>query len=55
MERFRMQCLLAIAMSGSKLSSDRKQVLYVVSFLRGPAYEWIHLHFKDFLQNSEKG
>lgn len=54
MERFRMQCLLAIEMSGNKLSSDRKQVLYVVSFLRGPAYEWIHPHFKDFLQNSEK-
>jgi hypothetical protein len=52
MERFRMQCLLAIEMSGSKLSSDRKQVLYVVSFLRGPAYEWIHPHFKDFLQHS---
>jgi hypothetical protein len=53
MERFRMQCLLAIEMSGNKLSTDRKQVLYVVSFLRGPAYEWIHPHFKDFLQNSE--
>jgi hypothetical protein len=53
MERFRMQCLLAIEMSGNKLSTDRKQVLYIVSFLRGPAYEWIHPHFKDFLQNAE--
>jgi hypothetical protein len=53
MERFRMQCLLAIEMSGNKLSTDRKQVLYIVSFLRGSAYEWIHPHFKDFLQNAE--
>jgi hypothetical protein len=46
-----MQCMLAIEMGGSKLADDRKQVLYVVSYLRGAAYDWIHLHFKDFLQN----
>jgi translation initiation factor 2 alpha subunit (eIF-2alpha) len=40
-------------MSGNKLSTDYKQVLYIVSFLQGPAYEWIHLYFKDFLQNAE--
>jgi hypothetical protein len=51
-EMFRMQCMLAIEMGGSKLASDRKQVLYVVSYLRGAAYDWIHPHFKDFLQNS---
>lgn len=51
-EAFRMQCLLAIEMGGNKLSSERKQVLYIVSFLRGPAYDWVHPHFKDFLQHS---
>jgi hypothetical protein len=50
-EMFRMQCMLAIEMGGAKLSTDRKQVLYIVSYLRGPAYDWIHPHFKDFLQN----
>jgi hypothetical protein len=53
LERFRMQCLLAIEMSGGKLSTERKKVLYIVSFLRGPAYEWVHPHFKDFLQHAE--
>jgi hypothetical protein len=53
LERFRMQCLLAIEMSGGKLPTERKKVLYIVSFLRGPAYEWVHPHFKDFLQHAE--
>jgi hypothetical protein len=48
-----MQCLLAIEMSSGKLPTERKKVLYIVSFLRGLAYEWVHPHFKDFLQNSE--
>lgn len=26
-------------------------MLYIVSFLRGPAYDWVHPHFKDFLQH----
>jgi hypothetical protein len=38
-EMFRMQCMLAIEMGGSKLADDRKQVLYVVSYLRGAAYD----------------
>jgi hypothetical protein len=46
---FRMQCMLAIEIGGSKLADDRKQVLYVVSYLRGAAYDWIHPYFKDFL------
>ncbi len=31
---FRMQCMLAIEMGGAKLSTDRKQVLYIISYLR---------------------
>jgi hypothetical protein len=38
-EMFRMQCMLAIEMGGSKLADDRKQVLYMVSYLRGAAYD----------------
>jgi hypothetical protein len=41
--------MLAIKMGGGKLADDYKQVLYVVSYLRGAVYNWIHLHFKDFL------
>jgi len=51
-EMFRMQCLLAIEMGGAKLNSDRKKMLYIVSYLRGPAYDWIHPHFKDYLENA---
>jgi hypothetical protein len=43
--------MLAIEIGGAKLSTDRKQVLYIVLYLRGPVYDWIYLHFKDFLQN----
>jgi hypothetical protein len=43
--------MLAIEIGGAKLSTDRKQVLYIISYLRGPAYDWIYPHFKDFLQN----
>jgi hypothetical protein len=38
-EMFCMQCMLAIEMGGSKLADDHKQVLYVVSYLRGAAYD----------------
>jgi hypothetical protein len=48
---FCIQCMLAIEMGGGKLADDHKQVLYVVSYLRGAVYDWIHLYFKDFLQN----
>jgi hypothetical protein len=35
---FCIQYILAIEIGGSKLANDRKQVLYVVSYLRGTAY-----------------
>jgi hypothetical protein len=46
---FCMQYILAIEIGGSKLADDYKQVLYVVSYLRSAAYDWIYPHFKDFL------
>jgi hypothetical protein len=48
-EAFRMQCLLSIEMGGPRFVEPRKQMLFVVSFLRGPAYDWIHPHLKDYL------
>jgi hypothetical protein len=36
---FYMQYMLAIEIGGNKLADDRKQVLYVVSYLRGAAYD----------------
>jgi hypothetical protein len=38
-EMFRIQCMLAIEIGGSKLANDCKQVLYMVSYLRGAAYD----------------
>jgi hypothetical protein len=38
-EMFRMQCMLAIEIGGGKLANDYKQVLYVVSYLRGAVYD----------------
>lgn len=48
-ESFRMQCLLSIEMGGPRFVDPRKQMLFVISFLRGPAYDWIHPHLKDYL------
>jgi hypothetical protein len=48
-EAFRMQCLLSIEMGGTRLVEPRKQMLFVISFLRGPAYDWVHPHLKDYL------
>lgn len=38
-ESFRMQCLLSIEMGGPRFVDPRKQMLFVISFLRGPAYD----------------
>jgi hypothetical protein len=36
-------------MGGTRLVEPRKQMLFVISFLRGPAYDWVHPHLKDYL------
>lgn len=48
---FKMQCLTYIQMNQDKLSDNRKQLLFITSYLRGPAYEWILPHLEDYLEN----
>jgi hypothetical protein len=44
-----MQCLLSIEIGGPRFVEPQKQMLFVVSFLQGLAYDWIYLYLKDYL------
>lgn len=48
---FKMQCLTYIQMNQDKLSDNRKQLLFITSYLRGPAYDWILPHLEDYLEH----
>jgi hypothetical protein len=50
---FKLQCLTYIQLNEAKLNSNRKQLLFLTSYLRGPAYEWILPHLEDFLEHPE--
>ncbi|KAM0721483.1 hypothetical protein Q7P37_002407 [Cladosporium fusiforme] len=38
-------------LNADKLETNRKQLLFITSYLRGPAYEWILPHLEDFLEH----
>ncbi|KAM0722215.1 hypothetical protein Q7P37_001656 [Cladosporium fusiforme] len=48
---FKLQCLTYISLNADKLETNRKQLLFITSYLRGPAYEWILPHLEDFLEH----
>jgi hypothetical protein len=50
---FKLQCLTYIQLNEVKLNTNRKQLLFLTSYLRGPAYEWILPHLEDFLEHPE--
>ena len=50
---FKLQCLTYIQLNEAKLNTNRKQLLFLTSYLRGPAYEWILPHLEDFLEHPE--
>lgn len=50
---FKLQCLTYINLNEDKLNTNRKQLLFITSYLRGPAYDWILPHLEDFLEHAE--
>lgn len=50
---FKLQCLTYIQLNEDKLNTNRKQLLFLISYLRGPAYDWILLYLEDFLEHTE--
>ena len=50
---FKLQCLTYLTLNADKLNTNRKKLLFLTSYLRGPAYEWILPHLEDFLEHTE--
>jgi hypothetical protein len=50
---FKLQCLTYLQLNADKLNTNRKRLLFLTSYLRGPAYEWILPHLEDFLEHTE--
>jgi hypothetical protein len=50
---FKLQCLTYLTLNADKLNTNRKKLLFLTSYLRGPAYEWILPHLEDFLEHPE--
>jgi hypothetical protein len=42
-----------LTLNAEKLNTNRKKLLFLTLYLRGPAYEWILLHLEDFLEHTE--
>ncbi|KAI7411517.1 hypothetical protein KC336_g12012 [Hortaea werneckii] len=51
LKSFKLQCLVYIELRKDKLSQHRQQLLFVTSYFRGPAYEWIEPHLTDYLEH----
>lgn len=49
-EPFILQCQLVFAMDSDRYPTNAKQVLYVISYMKGPAFEFVQPHLKDYLE-----
>jgi hypothetical protein len=50
-EPFILQCRLVFAMDQEKWTSQHKRLMYIVSYMKGPAFEFIQPHLRDYLEN----
>ncbi len=50
-EPFILQCQLVFTMDGDRYAATHKKVLYVVSYRKGAAFEFVLPHLKDYLEN----
>ncbi|KAM0713387.1 hypothetical protein Q7P37_010349 [Cladosporium fusiforme] len=48
----KMQCMIIFKMT-DKYETAEKKVMFITSYLRGGAYEWIQPHLRDYLTNDE--
>lgn len=51
-EAFQMQCLIVFKMTDKYDTADKK-VMFITSYLRGGAYDWIQPHLRDYLTNDQ--
>jgi len=51
---FKLQCHLAFSMEPEKWTSQHKRLMYIVSYMKGPAFEFIQPHLEDYLGNLSK-
>ncbi|KAM0712543.1 hypothetical protein Q7P37_011640 [Cladosporium fusiforme] len=51
-DAFQMQCMIVFKMT-DKYETAEKKVMFITSYLRGGAYEWIQPHLRDYLTNDE--
>ncbi|KAM0723341.1 hypothetical protein Q7P37_000326 [Cladosporium fusiforme] len=49
---FQMQCMIVFKMT-DKYETAEKKVMFITSYLRGGAYEWIQPYLRDYLTNDE--
>jgi hypothetical protein len=48
---FILQCRLVFAIDIEKFNTAHKKMMYVISYMKGPAFEFIQPHLEDYLDN----
>jgi hypothetical protein len=51
LKAFMLQCRMYIDLNSEKFGTPKKEILFIVSYLRGQAWEWIQPHLEDYLEN----
>lgn len=52
-ETFILQCQLVFNVNAEKWTSQNKRMLYIISYMKGAAFEFIQPHLKDYLEHPE--
>jgi len=50
-EPFILQCRIVFAIDHEKWTSQHKRLMYIVSYMKGPAFEFIQPYLKDYLEH----
>ena len=50
-EPFILQCQLVFALDQDKWTGNHKKLMYIISYMKGPAFEFIQPHLKDYLEH----
>lgn len=50
-KQFKFQCQMYIDLNTDKFDTHKKQLLFITSYMRGAAWEWIQPHLEDYLDN----
>ena len=50
-EAFILQCRVVFAMDQERWTTNHKRMMYIVSFMKGQAFEWIKPHLSDYVEH----